>query len=861
VLDETGLAVCSALGIRRLYAHQVAAIEAVRGGEDVVLGGGSASGKSLAFQIPAVERALADPPGGTLMLCPFKPVGRAQKRSFLRIVDAFPRLRDLLTVYDGDLSPALRVGRRGRPIMITNPDMLHRSILPAHPRWASYFHTLRMVVLEELHAYSGLFGANVACLLRRLRRVCSHYGADPQFVCTTSTLSNPFEHARRLTDRGVRLLDADASPRGRKTYVFWRPTADAPTVEAGRLLAECVLGGTGAIAFSRARVACELIAEYGRRSVSERGASPERIFAYRGGLQPQELRALEESMHAPRPVGVATTNLLELGLDLPALEVALICGWPGSLASFFQQAGRVGRSGEPSLVVFVSLEDPVNSFLMGHPEYVFERPFEPGVVERDNPHVLAGHLRCAAQELPLRTAEVEAFGSGAQGVLGALEDRRKVYLADDLWHNAAGERPAHEMPLRGYFDRNVLIQEAESGRLVGEVDWLGAHSVVHPQAIYLHEGRQYLVRDFDREKRRAMVTPVEVDYYTNPLGHSFVEGVDACLRETELPGGGAFFGEVTAGAITTGFERRRLESNELIDSVGMEMPPVTYETMGLWLCLSPEREAELSALGLTPDYYGLGNALRIVLPLFMTCDVLDLRPWSGQTNFAWEALYFYERYPRGLGFTERVFDALEEVMGAVEQNLADCGCDDGCPQCVGDPVRPFMVNNPELEADFIPSRSEVRLLLACIREAEPVEALVTQLLPRNEADELLRGRRELLQRRREEARRAPRRVLPSDAPAYAGRAERRLPLQLERGVRRRIEKMRTPEERAAHRPVRRAAIPPPEPEETLHRPDPAMRRGTPERKKPRPTDAGDIAAEAVRRMRSRRKREEDQDDR
>ncbi|MFO7957856.1 MAG: Zn-binding domain-containing protein [Candidatus Brocadiia bacterium] len=847
--------VCAALDIGRLYAFQAAALESVRAGDDVVLHGGPAGGKSLVFQVPAVERALEEPAGATLIICPYKPVARAQRWKFDLIAERLTELGRSTVLYDGDLSPHMRRTRRGRPLVITNPDMVHRGMLPYHPRWAEWFGRLRMVVLEELHTYSGLFGANVACLLRRLQRVCAHYGADPQFVATTSTLSNPSEHFERLVGREARVIRAGDGPGGPRTHVFWRPHVAAPTVEAGHLMAELVRRGHGTIAFTRARVAAELIAQYARQRLEETGGPADSVIVYRGGYPPEERRALEDRLRSGDALGVATTNVLELGLDLPTLDAVISCGWPGSRASFLQQAARAGRRGQPSLAVLVPLHDPVNSFLLGHPEYVFDRPVEPAVVERGNPHVLAGHLRCAAHELPLNLEQAETFGENAADVLEMLEGRRKLFEKDGVWYHAAADRPAREMPLRGYFDRNVVVQDRTNGEVVAEVDWMGAHSVVHPQAIYLHGDRRYLVQEFDREERHAWVTPIQVDYYTNPLGHCFVQSVDECLRERELPGGTAFFGEVTAGCITTGYEERRFGSNELIRSVPLEIPPVTQQTMGLWLCLSPTREAELTALGLSPEYYGLGNALRIVLPLFMTCDVLDLRPWSGQTNFSWEALYFYERYPRGLGFTERVFDALDEVMAAAARNLADCDCESGCPTCVGDPPRPFMVNNPELEADFIPDRDEVRLLLACLRQEDPLEDLLVEVFGRQGAADMLAGRRELLEQKRQEAVGAPARVLPADAPAESSEPGRRLPLQLERGIRRRIEKMRTAEEREAYKAIGRATIPEPEEKESLPKPDPAMRRGA-EPPEARPlVDRQDLAAEAVRRMRARKKRE------
>ncbi len=840
-LGSVGAEVARALGIARLWPHQFAALDTLRAGADLVLNSGPASGKSLVFQVSTVEHALAEPAAGTLIICPNRAVAEAQRRKLLTIAERVCAVGDAVTRYDGDLNGPRRRAERQRPIVVTNPDMLHRGILPNHPRWADWFGRLELVVLEELHAYSGLFGSNVAGLMRRLWRVCRHYGSSPRCVCTTSTIANPAEHAQRLLGRTVRVVGDDDSPRGMQTHVFWNPRTEPPTAEAGRIMAELLARGHSAIAFSRARVACELIAEYARHRLAEGGLAPSCVLAYRGGLRPEERAELQERLHAGQTVGVSSTNALELGLDLPAIDAAIVCGWPGALSSYWQQAARAGRAGQHSAVFFVGLHDPVNAFLMAHPDYVFDRPVEQAVIERENPHVVACALRCAAQELPVRGGEFPEFGAAAAETARVLVDRGKLYERDGVWYNAASERPAQEMPLRGHLRRNVIVQDADSGQLIAKADWIGAHNVVHPQAIYLHQGRQYRVMQFDRERRHAYVEEVQVDHYTNPLGRWFVHSVDRCLRQRELAGGAAFFGEVTAGCIVTGYEERRYATNELIRTVPLQLPPALYETMGIWLCLSEEREAELSALGLNAEFRGLSNALRIVLPLFMTCDVLDLRPWAGQTNFPWLALYFYERYARGLGYTERLFDSIAAVLAAAVENLRDCDCDDGCPCCVGDIPWPFIANNPELETDLIPSRRAVHLLIEALRSADPIEDLIVSLYDSEAAADLLQGRGDLLKRRRAEAADAPMRRLPSDRSAGSKRAELRLPLALERSVRRRIDKMRTAEQPQLVRPVQQATTPAPGRADELPQADPAMRR----------RDQARIDREALRRLAGR----------
>jgi len=816
----------AALGVERLYAHQARALRAIHAGGDIVLYGGHSGGKSLCFQIPIVSGILASPVRTALVVCPFKPVAQAQARCFRRMARAAHELDYAVSTFDGDLQQRQRSEKRKCPIIITNPDMLHRSILPNHPRWADFFSRLHLVAVEELHCYSGLFGANAANVFRRLSRVCEHYGARPQFVATSSTLANPKEAAERLIGRRFETVPADTAPCAPRTYLLWRPEKDPPTAEAGHLMGQLVHAGIGVIAFSRASSSCELIAEYARAFLVDKGGTaPGRVRAYRGGYLPGERRAIEDDFHESEVLGVSSTGVLELGLHVPQVEAVLICGWPGSVSSFFQQSARAGRSGRPSLTVFIALHDPVNRFLLSHPDYIFDRSFGAAVIERENPHVLAGHLRCAANELPVKPEEADLFGQTMLPVLSVLEDRGKVLEKGGMWISCSGENPAGDLPLRGYFDRNVVIQDAQSGRVVGEVDWLSAHSLVHAGAIYLHEDRAYLVEEFNREDRFASVRPAEVDYYTNPLGRSFVQKVDACLRERDLGGGQAFLGEVTVGVVTEGYEERCYRTNVLIRSVGLDLPPVTLETMALWICTSPVRDAEFAALGLNRDLYGLSNSLRLVLPLFMACDVLDLRPWPGRTNFPWQALYFYERYPRGLGFSERVFEQVEAVLDATEKNLSECTCKDGCPLCVGDPVRPYMVNNPELEADLIPSRREVLLLVRALRSRAVIEELLARTWGRSAAADALSGRMTLLQEQRREAMREPPRHLPADAPAGSvPMTGPQMPLQLKRGVRRRIEKMRMPEGATSYRDIREAAVPEPETPGSLAMPDAEIRR-------------------------------------
>ena len=830
------------VGLEKPRSLQAEALEMVWSGDDVVLAGAPAGGKSLALQAAAAQTALEAPGGHTLIVCPYKSVAGAREHWFRRLSRELPELGALWGIYDGDTPRDRRRKMPGRSIVVTNPDMLHRVMLPQHTRWAPFFGGLRRVILQDLHAYSGLFGANAAGLFRRLLRVCHHHGASPQIAASSATLSNPLQALMRLTGRRGRCLELDNAPPAPQTCCVWNPATGPPTTETAHLMAEFAGNGVGTIAFSRSRVSCELIARYARSRLDDR--AEDRVAAFRGGYPPRRRSGVQNRLYDATLPAVSSTNALELGLDAPHFQVSLVCGWPGSVRSFFQQAARSGRRGQPSLTIFVALQDPVNQFLVDRPSYIFERPFEPCVVDRDNPHVLAGQLRCAAHELPLTDDEAEAFGPGGAEALDILEDRDQVREARGGWVTRPGESPARELPLRHYRDRSVTIYRAEDGSIVGQVDWVGAHSLVHPGAIYLQGESSYLVQEFDREECRAEVEAVEVPYYTNPLGHCYVDSVDECLREHELPGGTAFLGDVTAAALTEGYEKRRYEDNSLLWSGGIELPPALWETAAAWLCTTPVRDAELAALGLTPELYGLGNALRLVLPLFMTCNALDLRPWAGSNNFPWPALYFYERYRCGLGFSEKFLRNLDSIMNAADENLSDCGCNDGCTSCVGDTVRPYIPNNPELETDNIPSRRETLLLLRLLRSDEPIEDLLPDVFGARGADRLLDGRRDLLEQRREMAREEPPRRLPDDEPMAGGRVPRgsEVPLQVRRNIRRRIQRMRGPVTEGEHEPVERAAIPAPEEESTLDRTDPESRhRGRMRRKLEQKRRAADRA--------------------
>mgnify|MGYP005832692989 CR=1 FL=1 len=731
-LSPAGARVLDSLGIGRLYLHQAQALDLAREGRDVLVTTPTASGKTLCYLLPIIERLERDPEARILALYPTKALSQDQLLAFQRALAAgnLPQVRNLREVVagviDGDTPPAQRRRLRDKAsVIITNPDMLHAGILPQHPRWAGVFAHLTHVVVDELHAYTGLFGANVANLFRRLGRVCAHYGSRPQFLASSATLANPAEVAGRLLGRPVDMVAQDGSPAGPRTYVLWNPPVIRTTqwrsrrsanVEAQELMTALVLAGTPTIAFSKAKVTAELIYRYVREALERAApALAAKVTPYRAGYLPAERREIERKLFCGDLLGVSSTRALELGIDVGSLEASIIVGYPGTLASFFQQAGRAGRRDRPAIVILVGLDTAINQYVMRHPEYLFGRPIEEGVLEPDNPHVVLSHLRCATHELPLPDAEAACFGPAAPIALEVLEGQKKVFRdkARGAWHHSAPETPQHEVSLRAMDDSNVMVVDAASERVIGEMPKLDAPIYVHPKAIYLHQGDTYFVESLDLERRIARVRKVEVDYYTQPLGGTDVHHIDHQLRERPFGTGRLCFGEVTTHFHTWGYERIHFYTLDALSRHPLDLPTFVFETHAFWLI--PPEELCRRALAQDIDPHagcrGIGYATRQVLPLFVRCETLDFSHTVGAINAPWNATFVYERYPLGLGFTERAYELAGRILPAVLDHIRRCDCSDGCPCCVGKPLRQEASWNVERGEGAIPSKRATLFML------------------------------------------------------------------------------------------------------------------------------------------------------
>jgi len=585
-------------GVAAPWTHQVEAAEHAYAGRHVVISTGTASGKSLAYQLPVLSRLAAGEKATALYLAPTKALGADQLRAVSSL--DVPGVR--AASFDGDTPAAERDWVRAHANWVfTNPDMLHRGILSAHGRWAPFFRRLTCVVVDECHSYRGVFGSHVALLLRRLQRVAAHYGASPVFVLASATTASPAEFAARLTGVECTAVTDDASPRGARTVALWEPPLldeltgenGAPVrrsagAEAARILADLVLEGARSLAFIRSRRGAELAALGARRLLSEVDpALGETVAAYRSGYLPEERRALEAALLSGRLLGVATTNALELGVDIAGLDAVVLAGYPGTLASFWQQAGRAGRSGDSALVVFVARDDPLDTYLVHHPAALLERPVESAVLDPTNPYVLGPQLACAVAELPLTEQELTVFGGdAARGVLADLAEQQLLRRRSSGWYWTSRERPHAEVGIRGSGGDQVAVVESDSGRMLGTVDPGSACFAVHPGAVYLHQGSSYVVDELDLETGLALVHAENPDWTTTPREIVDISVLET-LRKRDLGGVSVCLGEVAVTSQVVGYLRRR-PSGEVLDHTPLDLPEQSLHTRAVWYTISAE---------------------------------------------------------------------------------------------------------------------------------------------------------------------------------------------------------------------------------------------------------------------------------
>ena len=717
--------------IHRLYSHQAQAIDLAREGAHVAVATGTASGKSLAYHLPILERLHLDREAIALYLFPTKALAQDQLRGLERFRERSPALRPLLHAgtYDGDTPPSARrrLREEGNAIL-TNPDMLHQGVLPYHARWSRVFSNLRYVVVDEMHMYRGIFGSHVANVLRRLRRVARHYGADPQFLFSSATIRNPGEQAALLLGDDVRVVDEDGAPRGPKLFAFWNPLprgGDTPgrtsaSVEAERILVSLMRRDVQTIVFTKSRVAAELVYRYTRERLEHEGRGDgeglaNRLAPYRGGYLSEERRAIERRLFDGELRGVVATNALELGIDVGTLDAAVLVGFPNTIASTWQQAGRAGRTRGPSLAVVVAYDDPVDQYLMRHPEYFFAQSPERAVLDPENPYVLASHLACAAYEIPLSPEDEALFGARAPRLSALLEEEGTLTSLDGRRYWAQPDYPAGKVNLRTIGDDTYTILDAKrENAVLATVDAISALELVYPEAIYLHEGNTFFVCELDLKQKLAYVEPREVDYYTQPVLDTRLKLLET--RETKRCGEAEIgFGAADVNWATVAMKKIRFRSLDAIGYHPLELPRLNLDTMAFWIRPEEAARSAVRVQGLNPveGLSGLRNLLITILPLHVMCDRPDLGGILNSSNLGEQALFLYDRYPGGLGYAERGYAIVAELLSAALAMVEDCPCEMGCPSCVGMPVlRPAQQQDYDLSGGWpIPSKAATLALL------------------------------------------------------------------------------------------------------------------------------------------------------
>ncbi|HLW60586.1 MAG TPA: DEAD/DEAH box helicase [bacterium] len=680
------------LGITRLYTHQAEAVEAVRGGESVIVTTGTASGKSLCYMLPVLEALVTAPEARALFIFPTKALAQDQQ-------DALGEFGLGLRVgsYDGDTPQAERRRLRGEAqILLTNPDMLHVGILPQHFRWTPFLKHLRFVVLDDMHVYRGVFGSHVANILRRLVRVCRLRGIDPQIICTSATVANAGEFGRRLTGRPLRVIDQDGAPRGPRSFLLWNPpvidrakmSRRSPYIEASWLVASLLKGGVRTIAFTKARKITELVHRYTVDALREDPVLAARVSPYRAGYLPEQRREIERRLFSGDLAGVISTSALELGIDVGGLDAAVLVGYPGTMASVWQRAGRAGRGQDESLAVLIGLEDALDQYLMRQPAYFFGRPVEHATVDPENPYVLAAHLRCAASEVALWAGDEAVFGPRMRVIAEALEGTGELVRRRDRWHPRSRRYPAGSVEIRSTSSDLYRIVNARTRRLVGTVDGARAFEQVHEGAIYLHQGEAYRVTRLDLATRTATVEADDSGTYTEPR---VVTDLSVARARADRACGGttAYFGEVLVTHRVVEYRRKHLVSDAVVSVAPLDLPEEELATTALWLTIPPALAAAVEEAGrdLAGGIHAVEHAAIGLLPLLAMCDRWDIGgvsypayPDTGEVT-----IFIYDGHRGGVGVAEKGFELLDELLRRTLDAIRSCPCEAGCPSCIQSP--------------------------------------------------------------------------------------------------------------------------------------------------------------------------------
>jgi DEAD/DEAH box helicase domain-containing protein len=678
-------------GIGALYSHQAKAFDLAKEGNNVLVVSGTASGKSLCYNLPVFEEMLSNKKARALYLFPTKALAQDQLRALQQF--GFP---GFVSTYDGDTPREQRSAiKRQAQAILTNPDMLHCGILPYHKQWATFLLNLKYVVIDEVHVLRGVFGSNVAQVIQRLRRICRHYGGNPQFLMASATIANPKELAERLTGLDVDVVADDGAPRGRKTWIFWNPPfideeqskRKSGNWETAWLLGELSKEHFRTIAFSKSRKTAEVVLNHVKRYLDDRPDIAAQIASYRAGYLPVQRREIEARLFGGDLLGVSTTNALELGIDVGALDAAIMNGFPGTISSAWQQAGRAGRAVGESLAVLIAGDDPLDQYYVNHPEYFFGRNFEDAVIDLENRKILSKHLCCASYELPLNAGDRTYFGDSLEEAVGELQQKGMFKERKNNWYLAAPGFPAAETNIRSASQSVYEIVEEDTGQLLGTSEGSRAFFEIYPGAVYLHQGESYVVRGLDLKERVAMVGKSANNYYTEPREQTEVtvlsEDEHRPLGVTEIS-----FGRVEVTTHIIAFQKKML-SGEIVGMEELDLPPVQFQTEALWFTVP---ESTISSLKLNRNevaggIHAVEHAGIAMLPMFAMCDRWDIggvsTPFHYHTGQA--TIFIYDGFEGGIGIAHRGFRVAEEHLRRTLEVIESCPCKDGCPSCIQSP--------------------------------------------------------------------------------------------------------------------------------------------------------------------------------
>ncbi|ART76817.1 DEAD/DEAH box helicase [Sutcliffiella horikoshii] len=692
-IDERLLKSLTERGINSLYTHQAAAFDAATNKKHFVAVTPTASGKTLCYNLPVLQKIVQNNDARALYLFPTKALAQDQKSELNEIITQMGVPINSYT-YDGDTAPTIRQKvRKAGHVVITNPDMLHSAILPHHTKWVSLFENLEYIVIDELHTYRGVFGSHVANVIRRLKRICKFYGSNPTFICTSATIANPKELAQELTGESFELINNNGAPSSKKHIVFYNPPIvnkplnirRSATLEVRKLAAEFLQEKIQTIVFAKSRVRVEILLTYLKELVKNQ-LGEKSIQGYRGGYLPTQRRAIEKGLRNGEIYGVISTNALELGVDIGQLQVCIMTGYPGTIASAWQQAGRAGRRQGEAVIVMVASSNPLDQYVIQHPEFFLKSNPESARINPNNLVILVDHIKCAAYELPFK--EGDTFdGVELEDILDYLTEERVLHENGGKWHWMNDAFPAHNISLRSASQENVIIIDQSSepaNKVIGEMDRFSSMTLLHDEAIYLHQGVQYQVEKLDWEEKKAFVREVNVDYFTDAnLAVSLdVLEVD---KQTDYQAGTISFGDVSVRAMATIFKKIKFETHENIGSGPIYLPEEELQTSATWITLEEEITERLKGDDLEKSLLGIAHALKHVTPLLLMCEPMDMQvvPQVKSTHDEKPVVYFYDRYPGGVGLSEKAYDYINELLTSASELIGNCPCRSGCPSCIG----------------------------------------------------------------------------------------------------------------------------------------------------------------------------------